>query len=80
MSEMRLKAIGAWLTEETGTEWDSQRVRREYLLPISERIATGCTALVAKSAVCDALDIAPGRRSALMWHLEREIFTSGDSL
>lgn len=77
MSEMRLEAIGAWLNEETGTEWDTQRVHREYLLPIADKIATGFTALDAKNLVCDALGIAPGRRSALMRHLET--FTTGGS-
>lgn len=80
MPDMRMEVIGGWLAEETGEEWDSQRVRDDYLLPIAEKVTEGCPALTAKDAICDELGIEPGRRSANMWHLEREISAAGGSL
>ena len=66
----RIRVIGDWLEEETGEEWGVTRIRREYLLPLAEKVSEGLEALEAKNAVCDALGIDPARRSALTRNLE----------
>lgn len=55
----RLHLIAKWLSDETGEEWDIDRVRDDFVVPAFKLVIEGASVAEAENAVRKAIGVQP---------------------